>query len=60
MRSSMKKLSGRFGACTYTANPDMNSTFGMTVSPVFGSNGDRMSYFAHTLAMTSQIVEWAR
>ena len=56
----MKKLSGRFGACAYTANPDTNSTFGMTVSPVSGSNGGKMSYFANTLAMTSQIVEWAK
>ena len=60
IRSSMEKLSNRLGAYAYTANPDMNSTFGMTVSPVFGSNGGRMSYFANTLAMTSQIVEWAR
>ena len=60
IRSSMQKLSDRLGAYTHTANPDMNSTFGMTVSPVFGSNGGKMSYFANTLAMTSQIVEWAR
>ena len=60
IRSSMEKLSNRLGAYAYTANPDMNSTFGMTVSPVFGSNGGRMSYFANTLAMTSQIVEWAK
>ena len=57
IRSSMQKLSDRLGAYTHTANPDMNSTFGMTVSPVFGSNGGKMSYFANTLAMTSQIVE---